>query len=117
MGLLFSETFSDITALLLIGFAAAYLYIKHVYSYWKRMGVKYVEPTFPFGNFGQTILQKKTGGELVAEIYKEYNDPFIGIFGALRPLLIVRDPKIIRSIFIKDFQNFVDRGIYIGKLK
>lgn len=114
MGLLFSETSSDIIALLLIGCTAAYLYIKHVYSYWKRMGVKYLEPTFPFGNFAPTILQKKTGGELVADIYKENNEPFIGVFGAFRPLLVVRDPKIIRSIFIKDFQHFVDRGVYIG---
>lgn len=66
------------------------------------------------GNFGPTIMQKKTGGELVAEIYKQNNEPFIGIFGALRPMLVVRDPKIIRSILIKDFHHFVDRGVYIG---
>lgn len=114
MGLLFSEISSDITALLFVGLTAAYFYVKYVYSYWKRMGVKYLSPTFPFGNFGPTILQKKTGGELVADIYKENNGPFIGIFGAFRPILVVRDPKIVRSIFIKDFQHFVDRGVYIG---
>lgn len=114
MALLFSEISSDIIALLLIGFTAAYLYVKHLYSYWKRLGVKYVEPTFPFGNFGPTIFQKKTAGELVADVYKESNEPFIGIFGVLRPMLIVRDPKILQSILIKDFQHFVDRGVYIG---
>lgn len=114
MGLIFRETSSDLIAILLISFTAAYLYVKHLYSYWKRLGVKYLEPTFPVGNFGPTILQKKSGGELVAQIYKENTEPFIGIFGALRPLLIVRDPKIIQSIFIKDFQHFVDRGVYIG---
>ncbi|KAJ6639105.1 Cytochrome P450 6k1 [Pseudolycoriella hygida] len=115
MGLLFSETIYDATALLLLAFTASYMYIKHLYSYWKRMGVKYLEPTFPFGNFGPTIFQQKPGGELVAEIYKQNNDPFIGIYGALRPLLVVRDPNIIRSIFIKDFQHFVDRGVYIDE--
>lgn len=114
MGLLFSETSSDIIAFSLIGLTAFYLYVKHLYSYWKRVGVKYLEPTFPFGNFGPTIFQKKTAGELVADIYRESREPFIGIFGALRPTLVVRDPKIIRSIFIKDFQHFVDRGVYIG---
>ncbi len=114
MGLLFSETSSDIIAFVLVGFTAAYLYVKHLYGYWKRMGVKYIEPTFPFGNFGQTVLQKKTGGEMVADLYKTSDEPFIGIYGAFRPLLIVRDPKIVRSIFIKDFQHFVDRGVYIG---
>lgn len=114
MGLLFSETSSDIIAFLLIGFFAAYFYVKQSYSYWKRMGVKYVEPTFPFGNFGPTVFQNKVGGELIAEIYHSSQEPFIGAFGALRPLLIVRDPKLVRSIFIKDFQYFVDRGVYIG---
>lgn len=114
MGVLFNATSSDLVAFLLIGFTAVYLYVKYLYSYWKRLGVKYEEPTFPFGNFGPTILQKKSSGELVADIYNRSNEPFIGIFGATRPLLIVRDPKIIRSIFIKDFQHFVDRGVYIG---
>lgn len=78
------------------------------------MGVKFLEPRFPFGNFGPTILQKKTAGELVADIYKDNTEPFIGIFGVMRPILIVRDPKLVRQIFIKDFQHFVDRGVYIG---
>lgn len=78
------------------------------------MGIKYVEPTFPFGNFKPTIMQKKTGGELVADIYKNHKEPYIGIFGAFRPMLVVRDPKLIRLMFIKDFQHFVDRGVYIG---
>lgn len=115
MGFLFSETSSDLIALLLAVLTASYLYVKHLYSYWKRRGVKYVEPTFPFGNFGPTIFLKKTSGELVADVYSNAkNEPFIGIYGATRPLLVVRDPKIVRSIFIKDFQHFVDRGVYIG---
>nr|ATY49601.1 cytochrome P450 [Bradysia odoriphaga] len=113
MGLLFSDTSSDIIAFLLIGFLAAYFYVKQAYSYWKRMGVKYVEPTFPFGNFGPTIFQKRVSGELIADVYNSSNEPFIGMFGVLRPLLVVRDPKLVRSIFIKDFQYFVDRGVYI----
>lgn len=114
MGLLFSETSSDIIAFLSIGFLAAYFYVKQAYSYWKRMGVKYVEPTFPFGNFAPAIFQKRLGGELIADVYNSSDEPFIGMFGVLRPLLVIRDPKLLRSIFIKDFQYFIDRGIYIG---
>jgi len=67
------------------------------------------------GNFGPTMRQKRIAGELVADIYNSHpNEPFVGIFGVLRPLLVVRDIKLLRSIFIKDFQYFVDRGVYIG---
>lgn len=90
-----------------------YFYVNYVYSYWRRRGVPFLTPSFPFGNFGKNFMQKLSLGEQIEEIYRSTSDNFIGIFGVLRPTLIVRDPVLIRNVLIKDFQHFTDRGVYV----
>lgn len=43
---------SIIDFLLFIGFCVLlfFLYVKYKFSYWKRLGVAYIEPRFPNGN-------------------------------------------------------------------
>lgn len=92
-----------------------YIYIKYLYAYWQRRGVPYLKPTFPFGNFGKTFMQKLQFGEQLDEICRSTEDPFIGVFGFLRPNLIACDPEFIRNVLIKDFQYFTDRGVYVDE--
>lgn len=89
-----------------------FLYVKHLYSYWKRRGVNSLRTKFPFGNFKDAILQKTSISLLVGELYKESKDAVIGVYVALQPILILRDTEIIRTVIVKDFQYFHDRGVY-----
>lgn len=110
-----SPTF-DILALILIIATSAYFYITlYTYGYWKRRGVKFIEPTFLLGNFGPTFRQQLSIGELLRTFYNSTSDAFIGIFVALQPSLVIRDPELIRTILIKDFQHFQDRGITVDE--
>lgn len=93
-------------------FGVIYLYIRYAYGYWSRRGVKSIAGTFPFGNFGPAFMQKLSIGELIEQIYHSTTDRFIGIYSFLRPVLILRDPEIIRNVLVKDFQHFHDRGVY-----
>lgn len=103
--------FVSVTIYLVTVFSLAlYFYIKHLYSYWDRCGVKYLKPSFPFGNYGKCFRQKVSIGLQLDELYHSTNEPFLGIFGAFRPILMVCDPKLIRQILIKDFQYFSNRG-------
>lgn len=92
-----------------------YLFVKYQYSYWHRRNVKCLPPTFPFGNYRKNVLQILSIGEVCAEIYRNTNEPFIGVFGAFRPMLVICDPNLVRNIFVKDFHHFVDRGIYFDE--
>lgn len=87
----------------------AFLYVQSKYSYWKRKGVPYQTPTFPFGNLKNVFLQKKQFGEGIADIYNNTSEPFIGFYTALKPTLLVRDPKIIKDMCIKNFHSFDHR--------
>lgn len=89
---------------------SAYLYVKNSFSYWKRKNVPFKSPSFPFGNFSQAFLKKKSFGEALASLYSESTEPYQGVFITIQPALLVRDPKLIKDIFIRDFQSFSHRG-------
>lgn len=92
-----------------------YLYVRHVYSFWKRRGIPYLKPSFPFGNFGKVFTIKSSIGEFSNEVYHNTKEPCIGIFSALRPVLLLRDFDLVRNVLIKDFQHFHDRGIHFDE--
>lgn len=51
----------------------------------------------------------------LAELYRSTSEPFIGIFMLLKPLLFIRDPELIHSILVTDFQHFSDRDFYLNE--
>lgn len=115
MGFYFESVSSDIFAALLLIAGGIYVYIRLVvFQYWQRRGVPTLDPCFPFGNFGPAALQTLSIGEVAQNIYNKSTDRFIGVYAITKPILIVRDPDLIRGILIRDFAHFVDRGIYIN---
>lgn len=103
-------------SLVALSCAFIYLYVKDVYSYWERRGVKYLQPSFPFGNFKSNFLQKQSFAELHDTLYREApTEPFIGVYGLFRPILLLRDPSLIQKVLIKDFQHFVNRGTFVSE--
>lgn len=79
------------------------------YDHWRRKGVRFDPARFPFGSFTDIILRRRSIGELVSEIYNNYNEPVVGLWTCLTPTLMIRDPKIVRRIFNMDFDTFNDR--------
>lgn len=101
--------------LIIFAFGSISFYVKTAYSYWPRRGVPFLKPSFPFGNFGKNILQKLSIEGQLDEFYHAISRPLCGVYAFFRPILIVRDPAIIRHILIKDFHHFVDRGVYLDE--
>lgn len=103
-------------ALLIVLFTLAYFYAKRQYSYWDRKGFKTLpEVSYVFGHFKNSFLQKEYFGSLFARLYRSSDEPFIGAYSVLRPMLLIRDPKLIQSILIKDFSYFTDRGVHCNE--
>lgn len=99
--------FTVITVLI----ATAYLYVKNAFLYWKRRKIPYLEPSFPFGNFKKLYMQQSSMGDLFKEFYDSTSEPVIGTFSTTRPALVVRDPKIVQDILIRNFSSFYHRGM------
>lgn len=87
-----------------------FVYVKRTYSYWDRKGFKSLSGfSYVFGHFKPTFTQQESLGDFVSRIYNNTKEPFIGIYSIFRPILLVRDPEIVRAILVKDFQYFTDR--------
>lgn len=90
-----------------------YLFAKYNYSYWDRKGFKtYPGVSYLFGHLKSVFLQQKNLCNVFQNIYRNTNEPFIGIYSSIKPILLIRDPDVVRNILVKDFSNFVDRGVY-----
>jgi len=83
---------------------SVWYYCVYKYSFWKEKGVKFMKPTFPFGNMRDTILRRKPKAEMMKKLYDEFpEEPYVGIYEFLRPVLVIRDPELIKQVLVKDF--------------
>ncbi|XP_055296745.1 uncharacterized protein LOC129565659 [Sitodiplosis mosellana] len=113
MALLTESWAIDILTILIGALTLVYLFFKRTYTYWERKGIKVLPgKSYLFGHFSKTVSQKEFVGNEVKGLYDSTNEPFIGIYSILRPILLVRNTDLIRSILIKDFTHFTDRGVY-----
>lgn len=110
MALLTSSWLFDILAVLIGALALLYWKVTQIYTYWDDKCFKTV-PGFNYitGHLKDVILRRESISDWLDRLYKSTSDPFIGIYSILRPVLLVRDPELIKSIIIKDFAYFTDR--------
>ncbi|KAK9507333.1 hypothetical protein O3M35_007212 [Rhynocoris fuscipes] len=88
-----------------------YLDIRKRYNYWKRKSVAYLEPTLFVGNLLPVFRQQCSIGDIYNKAYEAFpKEKVVGIYEIMNPVLIVRDPKLLERILVKDFNHFVDHG-------
>ncbi|XP_049824786.1 probable cytochrome P450 6a23 isoform X2 [Aethina tumida] len=89
-------------------------YFKYSYTYWSRRGIPFIKPKLFYGNLKS--LPKGVGMGLVSKTFHEefrrMKVRYGGLYGIAQPILMVVDLDFIKDIFIKDFQYFVNRGMY-----
>jgi cytochrome P450 family 6 len=113
MGFIFQNLLLDVGALTACVIAVIYVYFKWSFTYWKKRDVPYIAPSFPFGNFSDTVLSRKSIGLTFVDLYKKLDgEKFGGTFTFTQPGFIFRDPEIIKNVLVKDFNHFQDRGFY-----
>lgn len=102
---------------LVIVFLGFYYYLIHDYDFWKRRGIPGPKPVPVFGNFKNTLLGKISIGDEMGKYYTQYKHvPVIGLFIRKQRVLGVLDPDIIKTILIKDFSKFADRGLKVNEV-
>lgn len=95
----------------------AFAWFKKRFRFWSDRGVEFIEPELPFGNF-------KTLGKVehIAPITKRHYEyfktkgvPYGGVFMLSSPLLYILDVKLIKTLLVKDFGYFPNRGVYFNE--
>lgn len=109
-----------LSSLLIVIFLAliwVYYKFKKSYQFWKKLGVPYLEPSFPLGNVQDSVFKQKHFAYISQDFYrklKHFGD-FAGVFFFNKPTLIVTSPEFAKTVLVRDFQYFVDRGVYYNK--
>jgi cytochrome P450 family 6 len=88
-------------------FTSVWYYFRFKYSFWKKKGVKFINPVIPFGNVTDVILLRKALAEVRNELYEKFpQEPYVGIYECLTPVLLIRDTELIKQVMVKDFAHF-----------
>ncbi|XP_059610495.1 probable cytochrome P450 6a14 [Phlebotomus argentipes] len=93
-----------------------YLWVKKQFRFFEDKGIPFVKPTFPFGNLSG-VGKDRHMGVFINEAYKELKgkDVVGGIFFFTSPSVMPLDLDFLKHVFVKDFQYFHDRGMYVNE--
>nr|CAD7408533.1 unnamed protein product [Timema poppensis] len=96
--------------------AVLYTILTWNYSYWKKRGVPQIPPTLPNGNVKELIQQKLPVSLMFEKLYKELQGHrFGGVYRGFTPVLLLRDPELIKNFLAKDFMHFHDRNLPVDE--
>lgn len=76
-------------------------------NYWKRKGVIQKDP-FPI--LGEdSIFRINCFAHIIQRAYNlAPKSRYVGVYQMLRPILMIKDPELIKQITVKDFDFFMD---------
>jgi hypothetical protein len=79
------------------------------YSHFSKQNIPFVKPLPFVGSMGPALRRKEYLPQLVIRIYRELKDhPYGGLFVFKQPIVMLRDPELIKAITVKDFEYFMD---------
>lgn len=99
----------------IVAIALFYWYTKKKFSYWADRDVPFVKPV-PIVGTSWGLFVTKNMGEMLRECYKELKGKDIigGLYFLTRPAVLTLDLDLLSNIFVKDFNYFRDRGLYVN---
>lgn len=110
------DIFNSSTAVLFAILVYIIVYIKKKYSFWVGSGFPFIKPHFPYGSLKGSMDTI----HLTHLLQKYYNEmkgkgPFGGLYLLYRPAVLALDLDFVKTILIKDFNYFQDRGVYYNE--
>lgn len=92
-----------------------YCFLTSTFNFWEIRGVPFRKPTVLFGNYASLLLFQISLPEGIKEMYEWFKDErFFGAFRVKSPVLILRDPDLIKNVCVKNFACFSNRGIPVN---
>ncbi|XP_047999082.1 cytochrome P450 6B2-like [Leguminivora glycinivorella] len=89
-----------------------YLFFKRKNEYWKSKGLITPKPWPIIGNYGDYLLIRKNLPDTVTAICKQFpKEPMIGAYFGTEPVVIVKDPELLKLVVTKDFYYFSSRDL------
>ncbi|XP_039312296.1 cytochrome P450 9e2 [Solenopsis invicta] len=108
-----------LTTLVVIGILKIATVLYYAYFHWKNKGIPYVPNSLSSLIMSwKMLLGQATFPDYCQYLY--YYFPDVKYFGTVDffmpwPIMIVRDPELIKNITVKDFEHFTDHRTYIDE--
>ncbi|KDR10910.1 probable cytochrome P450 6a14 [Zootermopsis nevadensis] len=117
LGMIFESVFFSWLSIATLLTYFIYWYSTSTFNYWKEKGIPYLKPTPGFGNTRRMFF-KTSFAEQFKIFYDKFDgERFCGVFQFRSPILVVRDPDIIKLVMVKDFPYFQDRRVSFNEKK
>lgn len=93
-----------------------YIQFKRTYKLWSSQGVPTLSPLFPIGNLDLRMAYTNFG-LIASDFYRKLkpHGDYAGLFFLNKPVLFVLSPEFAKIVLVRDFQHFMNRGVYFNK--
>lgn len=104
--------------LILPAAALIFFFFKRKFSYFDELGIPHTKPSFPLGNLSG-IGSKFHFFDFCRNVYRDNRgkDVICGFYSFIQPIYMVIDPELAKTIMVKDFNFFVNRGQFVNEEK
>ncbi|KAK3911810.1 Cytochrome P450 6a8 [Frankliniella fusca] len=97
---------------------AIYYYMTSTADFFAKRNIPYLEPTPFIGSSADALLSRRWRGKVWQDWYnyaKTNGHKFLGVFLGRRPVLVVCDVDMVKTILVKDFQYVMDHGTFFDR--
>ncbi|CAG9806321.1 unnamed protein product [Chironomus riparius] len=110
------KLFTLFVLIILILIVITYCYVKKKYSFFETHGVPYLKPQFPFGSL-QKVGSSIHMFEFLITSYNQFKrvGKIAGFYNVFEPIYLITDIEVMKAITVKDFNKFVNRGIFVNE--
>ncbi|XP_014476474.1 PREDICTED: uncharacterized protein LOC106745409 [Dinoponera quadriceps] len=114
---LFSSSFVLLlTTLCTIGVLKFLAVLYDVYTYWSKRGVPHIRTIPTLGTPWQVIFRRISFPDYTKFVYNYDQDAkYIGLMDMATPLVLLRDPQLIKDVMVKDFEHFPGHSTFANE--
>ncbi|KAL7019935.1 hypothetical protein ACKWTF_011309 [Chironomus riparius] len=84
------------------------------FDFFRKQGIPYRKPVPFFGTYSNVFMKLKPFNEILHDWFYEFeNEKISGLFEFRRPIVLIKDPQIIKQLTVKEFDHFTDHRVVI----
>lgn len=85
-----------------------------IYMYWSVRGVAHLNLLRCFKNCTISLFRITSSADFFKDMYDKYKDKrYVGFYEYFQPILLIKDPDLIKDITLKDFHSFEDHHNFV----
>ncbi|XP_018375599.1 PREDICTED: cytochrome P450 9e2-like [Trachymyrmex cornetzi] len=105
-----------VIVLLIAGTLSLYYLLFKDLNYFKKHGIPYVKPLPIVGSMKSTFLRRESIPDFIKSVYNLFPDAkYIGLYDVKNPIIMLRDPELIKSVTLKHFDMFMDHISFVDE--